>query len=70
MTAAQDRWLHTPEAKKALSESLAWAAKNPARVSDLSALKKKLREGTEKSADNATTRVRRGTRKDFINLPP
>ena len=70
MTAAQDRWLHTPEAKKALTESLAWAAENPARASDLSALKKMLNEGTEKSADGVTTRVRRGALKDFIGTLP
>ncbi len=70
MTAAQDRWLHTPEAKKALSESLAWAVKNPARASDLSAWKKMLNEGSEKSADGATTRVRCGTPKDFIGTLP
>ena len=64
MSAAQDRWLHTPEAKKALRESLDWAVKNPARASDLSALKKMLNEGAGKSADGATTRVRREALKD------
>lgn len=44
-----ERWLHTPEAKKALGESLAWAAATPARVSDLSEFKKILNDGAKKS---------------------
>ena len=64
MIASQDRWLHTPKAKKALTESLAWAAKIPARVSDLSALKKKLYEDTKKSADGTTMRFRCEIRTD------
>ena len=43
-----ERWLHTPEAKQALTEGLAWIAKNPARATDLSVLKKSLDDGAAK----------------------
>ena len=35
-----ERWLHTPKAKRALTEGLAWIAATSASVSDLSAFKK------------------------------
>ena len=40
VTPDSERWLHTPEAKRALTEGLAWAATTPARASDLSAFQK------------------------------
>jgi len=55
-------WLHTPEAKKALGESLAWAATNPARASDLSALRKTLHNGANKSAGKTESVSARRTR--------
>lgn len=33
-----EKWLHTPEAKAALNEGLAWAASHPARATDLDEL--------------------------------
>lgn len=33
-----EKWLHTPEAKAALNEGLAWAAGNPARATNLDEL--------------------------------
>ena len=57
-----ERWLHTPEAKKAIGESLAWAAANPARASDLSALRKTLNNGAKKSAGKTEPESARRTR--------
>ena len=37
-----EKWLHTPEAKAALNEGLAWAAGNPARVTDLDDLEARM----------------------------
>ncbi|MBT8571669.1 hypothetical protein G6657_08290 [Polynucleobacter paneuropaeus] len=34
-----EKWMHTPAAKKHLSNALAWAEKTPARASDLTKLK-------------------------------
>ena len=33
-----EKWLHTPEAKAALNEGMAWAAGNPARATNLNDL--------------------------------
>ena len=33
-----EKWLHTPEAKAALNEGLAWAAGHPARATNLDKL--------------------------------
>ena len=57
-----ERWLHTPEAKKALGESLAWAAATPARASDLSEFKKALSDGAKKSADEERSESARRAR--------
>ena len=45
-----ERWLHTPEAAAGLSRALAWATENPARPTDLSAIKRKLEHDESSSA--------------------
>ncbi len=39
-----EQWLHTPKAKRALTEAFAWLAATPARVSDLSVFRKIITE--------------------------
>jgi len=38
-------WLHTPEAKAALDEALAWSARHPRKESDLKALARRAMRG-------------------------
>ena len=39
-----EKWLHTSEAKAALDEGLAWAARNPARETNLDELEASIRD--------------------------
>ena len=57
-----ERWLHTPEAKKALGESLAWAVATPARASDLSEFKKTLNNGEKPPASEELSKSTRRAR--------
>ena len=51
-----EQWLHTPQARSALTEGLAWVAATPARASDLSAFKKTL---TGRADESRQTRIKR-----------
>ena len=42
-----ERWLHTPQAKEALLESLAWAEATPAQATPLSTLRESLNDGRQ-----------------------
>lgn len=53
-----ERWLHMPEAAAGLSRALVWAAENPARPTDLSAIKRKLEHDEASSAKRERARNR------------
>ncbi|MFM9967115.1 MAG: hypothetical protein ACKVQK_01750 [Burkholderiales bacterium] len=57
-----ERWLHTPQAKDALGAAIAWATNNPPIASDLSTLKKLLKNGVNKSAGTAKPAAARRAR--------
>lgn len=54
---ANEKWLHTPEAKASLDRALAWAARNPPRETNLTEFEARLFEKIK--ARPATTKRKR-----------
>ena len=62
-----EQWLHTPEAREALLESLAWAEVTPAHATDLSNLRESLSDGRQ--AGKKQSRSTRTTRPKQSRVP-
>lgn len=45
-----ERWLHTPEAKRTLDTALAWSAAHPVQASDVDAVERRMRAALRKRA--------------------
>ena len=51
-----ERWLHAPAVKAQLDESLAWAARNAPRETDLNELEESLAHGSRSAARSARSK--------------